>query len=403
MPVTDDFGTELQHRRLAAGLSLRQLSRLVHFDVSHLSRVENGKRRPGRVLARLCDNVLAAGGALETLAAGGPQTADTSEDPPGTYRPVDGAGTIADDPISRHALRLMFHQLRESGQRTASEMVLPAAIAQSRAVSDLAARSGARARRELFELAAHHAEFVGWMLQEQGDSRGALDWTARAVQLDQQADRADMAAYALVRAAELALYRGRPDHVVLLAGRAQQIIGVRPRISALAAQREAQGHAMAGDRARCEAALARSAERWAGRSDSEPENDLFGSSSVPDLHAMVAAWCELDLGRPDDAAERLTTVLATMPGTARRARTLLGARLATAHALRGAPDSSCEVAGHLVADAKVLNSATARLQFRRLSAELRRWPRHHDAIRIRVELNGVLRTGRRSPQATDNG
>ena len=26
-------------------------------------------------------------------------------------------------------------------------------------------------------------EFVGWMLQEQGDSRGALDWTARAVQL----------------------------------------------------------------------------------------------------------------------------------------------------------------------------------------------------------------------------
>jgi transcriptional regulator with XRE-family HTH domain len=385
------FGVELRRRRVAAGLSLRGLAKLVHFEVSHLSRIENGTRRAGLDLARQCDEVLGAGGDLAALAD--PLVPAPVRPPAHTGSPLDVPETLADDPASRDALLQMFRHLRGAGQRTAPALIMPALLAQTATVSDLAARADDRARRDLFVLAAHHAEYVGWMLQEHGDPAAALTWIARAVELDRQAGRADMAAYALVRRAELALYRDRPTEVITLAGQAQEIAGVYPRITALAAQREAQGHARAGDRSRCEAALARSAEQWPGGA----ATDLFGSSSVPDLHTMVTAWCDVDLGRPDHAAERMTGVLESLPAGARRARTLLAARLAVAHALRGDLQSSCAMAAGLATDARALHSATARFQLHRLSRLLERWPKHPEAAHARAELNDVL-----SVSATDN-
>ncbi|GIF20153.1 transcriptional regulator with XRE-family HTH domain [Actinoplanes tereljensis] len=387
MSRTDDFGVELQRRRVAAGVSLRGLATLVHYAASHLSRVENGLSHAGPDLARLCDEALAAGGALAALVRDEPAPGPRPEAGAGEASFAAG-GTIADDPASRHALRQTFRQLRATGRQTAPALVIPVAKVQTRIVTDLAAQSHGPVRDELFELAAHHAEFVGWMLQEDGDPAGALEWTTRAVQLNSPTGRSDMAAYALVRRAELALYRNRPDRVIALAAQAQEIAGINPRIGALAAQREAAGHALLGNRARCEAALARSSERWAGRSPAgRHRNDLFGSSSVPDLHAMVAAWCEVDLGRPDAATEKITAVLSTVPGDARRARTLLRARLAVAQALRGDLDSACAQADLLLADARVLDSATTRCQLRRLSRVLRRWPRNQRAAETRTQIN----------------
>ncbi len=61
------FGAELRHRRLAAGLSQRQLARKVITDVSMVNKVELAHRVASADLAKRCDEVLDAEGALIRL------------------------------------------------------------------------------------------------------------------------------------------------------------------------------------------------------------------------------------------------------------------------------------------------------------------------------------------------
>ncbi|GAA2392345.1 helix-turn-helix transcriptional regulator [Dactylosporangium salmoneum] len=393
MPSVEAFGMELRRRRLHSGLSLRALARIVHFDPSHLSRVENGERHAGAELARLCDAALGAGGALEMLAddsglLGGAEP--EYQHPFGTAQFDAAAQYRIDGEVRWEALRALFRRMREAGRQIAPAMVIPAIAAQARTVSSLAAVAGPADRHEALRLAAHHAEYIGWMLQEQGDVAGALEWTARAVELDARGGGLDMAAYALVRRAELALYQARPDRALALVAQARETGGASRRIHAMAAQREAQAFALAGDRAGCEAALARSEECWASGTGRQDRLDLFGSSSIGDPNAMAAAWCELDLGRPDDAAEQTVAVLATVPDASHRIRALLSARLAVALALAGALQSSCDLAEQVIPDSRSLQSATTMHQLARLSGVLGRWPRNRRAQQVRADLHWLL-------------
>lgn len=59
-----DFGSELRARRLEVGITLGELSDLVNYSKGHLSRIETGDKRASAALARRCDELLKAGGAL---------------------------------------------------------------------------------------------------------------------------------------------------------------------------------------------------------------------------------------------------------------------------------------------------------------------------------------------------
>lgn len=61
------FGPRLRRLRQAHGMSLADLSRLVHYSRGHLSKVENGQKPPSADLAHGCDEALHAGGALLAL------------------------------------------------------------------------------------------------------------------------------------------------------------------------------------------------------------------------------------------------------------------------------------------------------------------------------------------------
>ncbi|VVJ22592.1 Uncharacterised protein [Amycolatopsis camponoti] len=63
-----DFGAELKRRRTSVGMSLTGLATAVHFTKGYLSKVENGKARVNRDLAKACDQALGAGGELLALA-----------------------------------------------------------------------------------------------------------------------------------------------------------------------------------------------------------------------------------------------------------------------------------------------------------------------------------------------
>jgi transcriptional regulator with XRE-family HTH domain len=58
------FGDELRRYRTSRGLSLRALSESVHYSKGHLSKVETGGKQASAQLARICDEVLGAGGEL---------------------------------------------------------------------------------------------------------------------------------------------------------------------------------------------------------------------------------------------------------------------------------------------------------------------------------------------------
>ncbi|SEF29525.1 Helix-turn-helix domain-containing protein [Amycolatopsis pretoriensis] len=62
-----DFGAELKRRRTSVGMSLTGLAAAVHFTKGYLSKVENGKARVNRELAKACDVALGADGALLSL------------------------------------------------------------------------------------------------------------------------------------------------------------------------------------------------------------------------------------------------------------------------------------------------------------------------------------------------
>jgi transcriptional regulator with XRE-family HTH domain len=61
------FGTELRRMRLAAGISLTGLAAQVHYSKGYLSKIETGDQAASHAVARQCDVVLDAGGALVAL------------------------------------------------------------------------------------------------------------------------------------------------------------------------------------------------------------------------------------------------------------------------------------------------------------------------------------------------
>ncbi|WP_316528006.1 SAM-dependent methyltransferase [Kitasatospora brasiliensis] len=65
----ESFGSALRRLRERAGLSLSGLAGLIHYSRGHISRVENGTKRPSEEFARLCDEAVRAGGLLLRLAA----------------------------------------------------------------------------------------------------------------------------------------------------------------------------------------------------------------------------------------------------------------------------------------------------------------------------------------------
>ncbi|MEU5878591.1 transcriptional regulator [Spirillospora sp. NPDC047279] len=276
--------------------------------------------------------------------------------------------------------KLMFEQFRRLGQISSPRLVLPGLIAQTRTLRDLGTSARPEARPELLLIASRYAEYTGWLAQESGDDEAAVWWTAQAADMATAGGDPEMAVYALVRQALVAFDRGDAARTIDLARRAQADRRAAPRVRGLAAQREAQGHALAGDYGRCRRALDRAAALLDGaeqRAGSSPDVlPPLGSRNVADPVAIAAGWCYHDLGRPRAAAEILERETARILPGALRARTRYGTRLALAYAESGEVDRACALAGRVLDEAAVVDSATIRRDVARLARSLARWSTH---------------------------
>ncbi|MGV9423941.1 helix-turn-helix domain-containing protein [Streptomyces sp. NPDC003656] len=392
MSTASRFGPELRRLRQVAGLSLTQFSMALNYDKGHLSKVERGKRSASSELARRCDAFLGANGELQGLVdhpEPGSDSADTSVCPSlGTVRrrAVLAAGTGAlidlrpkgDGQASSAAesllpsYRAQFDQLRQLGQSTAPRALLPLLEIQTHRIAELVADVPSTVRAPVLLLASRFAEFTGWMAQEAGDSGAALDWTDEAAELARAGGDPHLGSYALVRRALVTLYGGDAASTIALASRAQSH-ELPPRVRGLAAQREAQGHALAGDERGCLRSLDKARELLDSddaRSGAEP---VIGTTHVSDPAAMTTGWCLYDLGHPKAAAEVLDRECRRLPPNALRTRTRYGFRRSLAHAASGEVEHACAIAGKLLGLMPAVPSATVHSDIRRLAQELSRF------------------------------
>ncbi|MEW2068868.1 helix-turn-helix transcriptional regulator [Streptomyces sp. NPDC007346] len=384
------FGPELRRLRQEAGLTLTEFSAALNYDKGHLSKVERGERSASPELAMRCDAFLGADGELQRLVVR-PDT-DSAATPanPGPWlvgrRAVltAGTGTLIDLGLKRGgqapaatgpllpSFRAQFDQLRMLGQSTAPKVLLPLLKTQTRTIARLATDTPSATRAPALLLASRFAEFTGWMAQEAGDNDSALGWTGEAAELARAGGDPYLGSYALVRRALVTLYAGDASGTVALARRAQSD-GLPPRIRGLAAQHEAQGHALVGDERDCLRSLDRARELLAGddaRSGAEP---LLGSTHVDDPAAMATGWCLYDLGHPKAAAEVLDLECRRLPPHALRTRARYGFRRSLAHAASGEVEHACTIAGELLGVMPAVPSATVNSDVRRLARELSRF------------------------------
>ncbi|MDX8030668.1 helix-turn-helix transcriptional regulator [Lentzea sp. BCCO 10_0856] len=362
--MSPTFGQEVRRLRNERGYSLTRMTGLVPYSKGHLSKIENGQVQPNPEMARLFDDALRAEGRLVELA-----------DAPVRQIPSDHTTLLTYD--------TMFEQHRALGHRLSPDVVLGGLRPQVDFLSSMArSADDPGLGRGLWLLAARYAEYAGWMEQERGDDASAAELTKRAVQYAVKGGDLELEAWALVRAAEFALYRGDAHATVDFARRASK--SRSPAVKAGAAQREALGYALAGAEDRCQDALDRAA-RWQQAAGESP----YGTTSVLDQVAIARAWAFHDLGRHAEAAAILDTQLPLIAPGALRARTRFGLRRALAHAEAGHVDHACELVVDLLDDIRQVRSATVHIDLTTFSKLLYRL-RPAAGREVSGEINEIL-------------
>ncbi|MEJ3745547.1 helix-turn-helix transcriptional regulator [Actinomycetes bacterium KLBMP 9797] len=302
--VRQVFGLALRQLRTQAGLSLRTLDQMVHYDYSRLSRVENGEHLIDPHHVPAIDAALGAGGLLILLRSLAPDTPSPGPKTlPTTGFRVDHGDSVmvelrtTDGRIVHVNLsRREFAQLLASGALraalpagitdldqaervsevlhgprrvdpqvldyfrallaehfTADKMLGPRQLlgsvhAQLEVLDGLRRHASPGTADPLLGLLAQYAEFAGWLHQDTGDTTAAMYWSDRASQWAQAVGDYQMVAYMLVRKSNIALLDDDAVTVIELAAAARRVPGpASPKLVALARQQEARGWALRGD------------------------------------------------------------------------------------------------------------------------------------------------------------
>ncbi|MFD4986850.1 helix-turn-helix domain-containing protein [Streptomyces sp. NPDC058374] len=403
------FGAELRRARNEAGLTLTRLASTVHYSKGQLSKIENGHQRPTLQLARRCEVELGCPGRLTALLPDPPGApAPAAADKPPSRRLVLAAGAATvllstsvsgsaasassgaqagDGSLTASARALLIH-FRRMAQSCPPHTVLVPLAEQTRALVTLATDAERGTRDELLLVGSRFAEFTGWMAQESGHDEAALRWTDHAVRLAFQGGDHQLGHYALVRRALMAYYRGHAAETVSLSAAASDH-RLAPRIRGLAAQQEAEGHALAGDDSASLRALDRARGLLAAARE-EGDPSPVGPIHLPDPVAMFTGWCLYDLGRPAAAAEALDAACAALSPQAHRNRARYGVRRALAHASAGEIDHACTVAHEALTSASAVRSYTIGLDLRRLAGVLGRHRGHSGVRALAPDLTAAL-------------
>ncbi|MFF3115284.1 tetratricopeptide repeat protein [Kitasatospora sp. NPDC057904] len=233
--------------------------------------------------------------------------------------------------------------------------------------------AGGRARDQLLTIGARTAEFLGWLNQDLGNFDRALYWSDRAMEWAQESGDDVMAAYVLFRKSNQATAQRNAQKAVSLARAAQRSAGATQRIRALAAQQEAQGHALMGNPRFAQTKFDEAHELAAAPDNSHDDDALDLAYCTPTYVEMQRANCLIELGDPHTAVDMFEAELRVLPPLYRNDQGVYLSRLARAYAVSNEPKQAAAAADRALSIAIDTESARAMSELSAAGKALRRW------------------------------
>ncbi|GAA0662479.1 hypothetical protein GCM10010193_12240 [Kitasatospora atroaurantiaca] len=242
-----------------------------------------------------------------------------------------------------------------------------------RSIDRLQEHTAGPVRDDLLTLGARIAEFLGWLHQDLGDFTQATYWSDRAMEWSQETGDDLMTSYVLFRKSNQATARRNPQQAVSLARAAQRVSGVTPRIRALAAQQEAQGHALMGNPKFAQTKFDEAYELATAPDEPEDDDALDTAYCTPTYVEMQRANCWIELGDPQRAARVFEAELAVLPQVYRNDQGVYLSRLARAYATAGEPEQGAAAADRALSIALDTESARAIGELAAAGQSLLKW------------------------------
>ncbi len=355
--------------------------------VQYISYFENGKRNvPARLQAIFCEALQSTSEELGF---------DNSASTFGVTKLPDlpAAHLAAEGPVVLSSLGLILESNIQAHARIGPAYLIPAVQSQLPVIEQICRMTRRSDHEQALRLGSQFAEFCGWLFHDAGDFESAMYWTDRALEYAAELDDRRVISYVLMRKSNIATDAGQAGHGLGLANAAlNQGQLLTPRLRAVALRQRANAHALlaqAADFARdTDDALVQALD---GVSQEEVDHAPY---CTPSYVEMEAGACWLKLGAAPAAIPVFEDSRAqwTAPDQVRDLALCL-ARLATAYAKIGEPESACAVAKEVITIADGLGSARLLSQIADLRSSLASWRKSSDVADLLYRLESFRDPG----------
>jgi len=267
--------------------------------------------------------------------------------------------------------------------------LVPAVQSQLPMIDRLCQATRGADRAAMLAVAAQFAEFCGWLYQDSGKPDSAFFWTNHALDYAQELNDPQLIAYVMMRKSNVAAESGKPGYGLGLANAALNAFDtLTPRMRASALRTQANAYAMLSERRNFEASVDQALVQASDGTTQEAPD--IAPYCTPSYVAMEAGMSWVQLGQPAEATEAFESSLAVWPASSQtRDRGLCLARLATAAAVQGHTERSCEAGAQALTVARSTGSARIRHQLRSLYDELTPHSSTPAVRDLRAQLNQV--------------
>ncbi|WP_156178727.1 hypothetical protein [Saccharothrix sp. ST-888] len=361
-----------------AGMYPSMIARACDLTPSRVGEVIAGKRKIEKIdlVERIADGLHIPGHLLgladrawEQPAAPGGKGRQSDAQP---FSKADPGGHIDPEFFAAHIRELMPGHYK-TANLLGGRHSLDAVERHVQLIDRVQEQTGGAARGDLLGIGARSAEFLGWLHQDLGNFQRSTYWSDRAMEWAQENSDDTMAAYILFRKSNQATARRVPQQAVSLARAAQRAPGATAHIRALAAQQEAQGHALLGNPRFAQAKFDEAHELAAAPDEPHRDDTLDTAYCTPTYIEMQRANCLIELGDPHHAAELFEAELRQLPHVYRNDHGVYLSRLARAYAVAGEPEQGAAAADRALSIVLDTESARAMGELRSAAQALSRW------------------------------
>ncbi|OLT06088.1 hypothetical protein BJF90_17995 [Pseudonocardia sp. CNS-004] len=390
----------LARARRAAGYTQEDLAHVLGVDRSTVGRWEGGETEPQAwmqpKLARalgVSRTELRAMLTSEDERRSPPASAPAGEFDPDRQRHLAAALTDAHRYLDVSVVdyfRRQFDMCTATDGTHGSARALPTVLGIVEVVQQHAREAKPEVRRHLLQVGARGAEFVGWLYREGARPDRSLYWRDRAAEWALESGDWPMLGYILLKKSQSAWDERDGAQMLTLAQAAQEGPWNLPSlVHAEAAQQEARGLAMVGERIDVVEQKLDAARAWFDAAgDEERADGALGAGYSERLLQVQTAICYCEVGQPARAVELYRDCLAG-DVFSYRDRGFFLSLLALALLQAGEPEEACERAWAALAIAGRTDSKRTKRELNRLCGGLGAWGSHRSDVRA---LGEAVRT-----------